>query len=206
MGEQDNMVTMHDVLDAQWTFDNYKDEAYLRRAIMPLERVLTNYKRLVVKDSAVNAICYGAKFMIPGLLRFENAVEVDDEVNRDHCASLAALCGMTVLQNVVLIFTLACDCTPGGVASPYSHPSRRSCRRSLSSGATAAAAFLLGLCQGQVGLARPCSVYPRCMPAWHCDTDVSNAPDCVSMSTQMNAHCRSSVCIMKQAMTTRPCL
>lgn len=80
MGEQDNMVTMHDVLDAQWTFDNYKDESYLRRAIMPLERVLTNYKRLVVKDSAVNAICYGAKFMIPGLLRFENSVEVDDEV------------------------------------------------------------------------------------------------------------------------------
>ncbi len=81
MGEQDNMVTMHDVLDAQWTFDNYKDESYLRRAIMPLERVLTNYKRLVVKDSAVNAICYGAKFMIPGLLRFENSVEVDDEVS-----------------------------------------------------------------------------------------------------------------------------
>ena len=78
------MVTMHDVLDAQWTFDNYKDEAYLRRAIMPLERVLTNYKRLVVKDSAVNAICYGAKFMIPGLLRFENAVEVDDEVLTFH--------------------------------------------------------------------------------------------------------------------------
>ena len=88
MGEQDNMVTMHDVLDAQWTFDNYKDESYLRRAIMPLERVLTNYKRLVVKDSAVNAICYGAKFMIPGLLRFENAVEVDDEVSLHFNASL----------------------------------------------------------------------------------------------------------------------
>lgn len=82
MGERDNMVTMHDILDAQWTFDNYKDESYLRRAIMPLERVLTNYKRLVVKDSAVNAICYGAKFMIPGLLRFENGIEVDDEVSR----------------------------------------------------------------------------------------------------------------------------
>ena len=35
---------------------------------MPLEAVLTTYKRLVVKDSAVNAICYGAKLMIPGLL------------------------------------------------------------------------------------------------------------------------------------------
>jgi hypothetical protein len=28
--------------------------------------LLTNYKRCVVKDSAVNAICYGAKLMIPG--------------------------------------------------------------------------------------------------------------------------------------------
>ena len=89
MGERDNMVTMHDILDAQWTFDNYKDESYLRRAIMPLERVLTNYKRLVVKDSAVNAICYGAKFMIPGLLRFENGIEVDDEVRKGRCWAIA---------------------------------------------------------------------------------------------------------------------
>lgn len=37
MGEKDNMTTMHDVLDAQWTFDNLNDEAYLRRVIMPLE-------------------------------------------------------------------------------------------------------------------------------------------------------------------------
>jgi len=27
-------------------------------------------KRLVVKDSAVNAVCYGAKLMLPGLLRY----------------------------------------------------------------------------------------------------------------------------------------
>ena len=80
MGEKDNMVTMHDVLDAQWVFDNHKDETYLRRVIMPLEALLTNYKRLVVKDSAINAVCYGAKLMIPGLLRFENGIEVDEEV------------------------------------------------------------------------------------------------------------------------------
>jgi len=30
MGEQNNMVTMHDLLDAQWLHDNHKDEAYLR--------------------------------------------------------------------------------------------------------------------------------------------------------------------------------
>ncbi|XP_022145634.1 H/ACA ribonucleoprotein complex subunit 4 [Momordica charantia] len=80
LGEKDNMVTMHDVMDAQWVYDNFKDESYLRRVIMPLEVVLTSYKRLVVKDSAVNAICYGAKLMIPGLLRFENDIEVGEEV------------------------------------------------------------------------------------------------------------------------------
>ncbi|KAK7412138.1 hypothetical protein VNO78_03586 [Psophocarpus tetragonolobus] len=80
MGEKDNMVSMHDVMDAQWVYDNYRDETYLRRVVMPLEILLTSYKRLVVKDSAVNAICYGAKFMIPGLLRFENDIEVGEEV------------------------------------------------------------------------------------------------------------------------------
>ncbi|EYU39882.1 hypothetical protein ABFS82_10G167000 [Erythranthe guttata] len=80
LGEKDNMVTMHDVMDGQWVYDNYRDETYLRRVIMPLEVILTSYKRLVVKDSAVNAICYGAKLMIPGLLRFENDIEVGEEV------------------------------------------------------------------------------------------------------------------------------
>ena len=47
---------------------------------MPLEVVLMKHKRVVMKDSAVNAICYGAKLMVPGLLRFENDIEVDDEV------------------------------------------------------------------------------------------------------------------------------
>lgn len=80
LGESENMVTMHDVLDAQWYYDNFKDENYLRRAVMPLEVLLVNFKRVVVKDSAINAICYGAKLMIPGLLRFESGIEVDDEV------------------------------------------------------------------------------------------------------------------------------
>lgn len=70
MNEEDGMVTLHDVLDSQWLMDNNRDESYLRRVIRPLESLLTTYKRIVVKDSAVNAVCYGAKLMIPGLLRF----------------------------------------------------------------------------------------------------------------------------------------
>lgn len=43
--------------------------------------LLLTYKRVVVKDSAVNAVCYGAKFMIPGLLRFASDIEVNTEVS-----------------------------------------------------------------------------------------------------------------------------
>lgn len=46
----------------------------------PLETLLTGYKRVIVKDSAVNAICYGAKLMIPGLLRFESGIDVNEEI------------------------------------------------------------------------------------------------------------------------------
>lgn len=81
LGEKDNMVTLHDVLDAQHVYDTTKDESYLRRVVMPLEVLLVdNYKRVVVKDSAVNAICYGAKLMIPGLLRFADGIEIGTEV------------------------------------------------------------------------------------------------------------------------------
>ncbi|EDQ93110.1 uncharacterized protein MONBRDRAFT_17370 [Monosiga brevicollis MX1] len=78
--EKDQLVTMHDVLDAQWVMDNQKDETYLRRVIKPLEVLLVQHKRIVVKDSAVNAICYGAKLMLPGLLRYADNIEVDEEV------------------------------------------------------------------------------------------------------------------------------
>eukprot|EP00211_Chloroparvula_japonica_P002610 CAMPEP_0119122904 /NCGR_PEP_ID=MMETSP1310-20130426/3017_1 /TAXON_ID=464262 /ORGANISM="Genus nov. species nov., Strain RCC2339" /LENGTH=480 /DNA_ID=CAMNT_0007112631 /DNA_START=150 /DNA_END=1592 /DNA_ORIENTATION=+ len=80
LSENSHMYTMHDVMDAMHEFDKNKDEAYLRRVINPLEFLLTNNKRIVVKDSAVNAICYGAKLMIPGLLRFEKDIENGEQV------------------------------------------------------------------------------------------------------------------------------
>jgi len=45
-----------------------------------LESLLVGYKRIVVKDSAVNAVCYGAKLMIPGLLRYEADIALNEEV------------------------------------------------------------------------------------------------------------------------------
>ncbi|XP_054283700.1 H/ACA ribonucleoprotein complex subunit 4 [Macrosteles quadrilineatus] len=80
MSEEDGLATMHDVLDAQWLYDNHRDESYLRRVVRPLETLLVRHKRLIMKDSAVNAICYGAKIMIPGILRYEDGIELNEEI------------------------------------------------------------------------------------------------------------------------------
>lgn len=74
------MVTMHDVKDAQWHYEKYGDETYLRRVIMPLEILLIQYPRIVVKDTSVNAVCYGAQLMLPGVLRYESGIEVGAEI------------------------------------------------------------------------------------------------------------------------------
>ncbi|PNF29676.1 H/ACA ribonucleoprotein complex subunit 4 [Cryptotermes secundus] len=78
--EEAGLVTLHDVLDAQWLYENHKDESYLRRVIRPLEGLLINHKRIIMKDSAVNAVCYGAKIMLPGVLRYEDAIELNEEI------------------------------------------------------------------------------------------------------------------------------
>merc|ERR1712130_1009248 len=80
MDEQKLMYTMHDILDAQHCYENNKDETYLRKVVMPLEGILVKHKRIIMKDSAVNAICYGAKIMLPGVLRYEDGIEVDQEI------------------------------------------------------------------------------------------------------------------------------
>lgn len=42
--------------------------------------MLTNYKRVIIKDSSINAICYGAKLMLPGVLRYDNNIDLNTEI------------------------------------------------------------------------------------------------------------------------------
>ena len=91
--EADNIVTLHDVLDACWLHKNKGQEWYIRQVISPCEALLAagidtamgigkgmkggGYKRIVVKDTAVNALCYGAKLMVQGVLRYDDNIGDD---------------------------------------------------------------------------------------------------------------------------------
>eukprot|EP01029_Cantina_marsupialis_P015233 TRINITY_DN3331_c0_g1_i1.p1 TRINITY_DN3331_c0_g1~~TRINITY_DN3331_c0_g1_i1.p1 ORF type:complete len:209 (+),score=104.16 TRINITY_DN3331_c0_g1_i1:151-777(+) len=69
---------------------------------MPLEVLLKDYKRVVVKDSAVNAICYGAKLMVPGLLRFSDNIEVGEQVVMVSTKGEAVALGIAEMTTAVM--------------------------------------------------------------------------------------------------------
>lgn len=78
--ESTNMVTLHDVLDSFWCWKHLGDESYLRKVVMPLEYLLRSHKRIFVKDSAINALTYGAPLHIQGVLRYDPGITIGDTV------------------------------------------------------------------------------------------------------------------------------
>jgi len=64
----DDCITMDDLADAVWLWKECGDESALLRVIHPIEKLLIDVPRCVVKDSAVAAIAYGAPLMRPGLV------------------------------------------------------------------------------------------------------------------------------------------
>ncbi|CAL1280087.1 unnamed protein product [Larinioides sclopetarius] len=109
--EKENLYTLHDVLDAMWLYKNHKDDTYLRRVVQPLEALLVTHKRIIVKDTAVNAICYGAKVMLPGVLRYENGIEINDEIVFMTSKGEAIALGIALMTTSTM-----CTCDHGTVA------------------------------------------------------------------------------------------
>lgn len=106
LDENDRQVTMHDVLDSMYHYEQTKDETYLRRVVMPLEKLLVSFPRIMIKDSSVNAICYGAKLTLPGVLRFENGIEPGMEVILMSTKGEAVAIGIALMSTSVIS---ACD-------------------------------------------------------------------------------------------------
>jgi len=67
--------TLHDLLDAYVFWKEEGIEDYLREIIKPMELAVANVPKVVVKDSAVDAICHGADLMAKGLVYIEKNVK-----------------------------------------------------------------------------------------------------------------------------------
>jgi H/ACA ribonucleoprotein complex subunit 4 len=77
---EDTAVTLQDVVDAFAFWREDGDERLLRRVVIPVERAVEHLPRVVVRDSAVDAIAHGAALAVPGILRVDAGIKVGDAV------------------------------------------------------------------------------------------------------------------------------
>jgi len=73
-------VTLHDV--AYWfgEWEEKKDEKFLRKIIQPMETALALIPKIMVRDSAVDALCHGANLTAPGVLSAETGIQKDSMI------------------------------------------------------------------------------------------------------------------------------
>ena len=78
--ESDGLVTLHELANAFSLWEENKDESKLRDMIKPIESALSQIKSVVVRDSAVDAMCHGAQLAIPGILQISSNLRKGDVV------------------------------------------------------------------------------------------------------------------------------
>ncbi len=71
---EDQLVTLHEVADAFATWEEKNDESKLKKIIIPIEYALSEIKSVVIRDSAVDALCHGAQLAIPGILQLSDNI------------------------------------------------------------------------------------------------------------------------------------
>ena len=78
--ERENLVTLQDVTDAYHFYIEDGDESFLRDAIMPMERAADYLPKVIIKDSAVDAICHGADLASGGVAYLSDDIKKGDIV------------------------------------------------------------------------------------------------------------------------------
>jgi H/ACA ribonucleoprotein complex subunit 4 len=72
--EASGIVTLHELSVAQAGLEAGND-APLRAMIKPMEIALGALPQIVIRDSAVDAVCHGADLAIPGIVRLDSMIE-----------------------------------------------------------------------------------------------------------------------------------
>ena len=78
--EKDGLVTLHELANAFALWEEKKDDSKLMKMIKPVEYALSELKSVVIRDSAVDAMCHGAQLAIPGILKISPNLKKGDIV------------------------------------------------------------------------------------------------------------------------------
>ena len=78
--ETDGLVTLHELANAFAIWEEEKDDSKLMKMIKPVEYAFSELKSVVIRDSAVDAMCHGAQLAIPGVLQISPNLKKGDIV------------------------------------------------------------------------------------------------------------------------------
>ena len=78
--ESDGLVTLHELSNAFSLWEEKRDESKLKKMIKPIEFAFSEIKSVVMRDSAVDAMCHGAQLAIPGILQISQNLKKGDIV------------------------------------------------------------------------------------------------------------------------------
>lgn len=82
---EDSAVTLHQLKDAYIDFTENNDQTGLKKLIHPIEYFFTHLPKIIIRDSAVDALCHGANLAVPGI------VELDGDIKKGEYAAVFSL-------------------------------------------------------------------------------------------------------------------
>ena len=80
LSEENNQVRLQDLKDAFYYYTEENDESYLRKTIMPAEEGIKHLNQIIIKDSAVEAVCHGANLASGGIVKLHSSIKKGETV------------------------------------------------------------------------------------------------------------------------------
>ena len=77
---ENDAVTLQDIKDAYVMWKEENDEAWLRSIVKPFEVLFDPLPKVIVKDSAVDAVCHGADLAAVGIAQIDSSIQKETAV------------------------------------------------------------------------------------------------------------------------------
>ena len=94
--KETDLVKLQDVKDAYIFWKEDGNEKFIRNTVHPMEKALEHLPKIVIRDSAVDALCHGANLAVPGV------VQIDTDIKKNDLVAVLTLKG----EGVALVNTL----------------------------------------------------------------------------------------------------
>ncbi len=78
--EDISLVTLYDIMDGYQFWQKENDERLLRQYLHPLEEGVQHLSQIIIRDTAVNALCHGANLAVAGVLQLHADIKPGDPV------------------------------------------------------------------------------------------------------------------------------